>query len=205
VIFIAAGNSSLIRECNMIDEEKIMGNCDLAGKKILFILPPCNFRDEEYQKPRAIFANAGARVIVASSALAPAEGMFGARVTPDASIKEVKAEDFDAILLVGGVGSNKFWHNATVHNLAREAGRAGKVVSAICLAPVTLANAGLLEGKRATAYPSAESFLKWKGAIYTGNSVEVDGNIVTANGPEAAEEIARAVVRLMYEINFNAR
>lgn len=182
-----------------------MEKLNLAGQKILFILPPSNFRDEEYEKPRAIFENAGACVIVASSALAPAEGMLGALVTPDASIKEVKAEDFDGILLVGGVGSNKFWHNEIVHDLIRNANQTGKVVSAICLAPVTLANAGLLEGKRATAYPSAESFLKWKGAIYTGNPVEVAGNIVTANGPEAAEEFAQAVVRLMYEINFNAR
>jgi protease I len=81
--------------------------------------------------------------------------------------------------------------------LVKEANRAGKVVSAICLAPVTLANAGLLEGKRATAYPSAESFLKWKGAIYTGNAVEVEGNIVTANGPEAAEEFAQAVAGMV--------
>lgn len=182
-----------------------MEKLDLSGKKILFILPPHNFRDEEYQKPRAIFENAGARVIVASSALAPAEGMFGTCVTPDISIKEVKAEDVDAILLVGGVGSNKFWHNETVHGLVREFNKKGKVVSAICLAPVTLANAGLLEGKRATAYPSADNFLKWKGAVYTGIPVEVDGNIVTANGPEAAEEFAQAVAKLMYEISFNAR
>jgi protease I len=174
-----------------------MAKTALQGKKILFILPPHNFRDEEYQKPRAIFENAGARVIVASSSLALAEGMLGALVTPDASIKEVKAEDFDAILLVGGVGSNKFWHHEIVHDLVREAGKAGKVVSAICLAPVTLANAGLLEGKRATAYPSAESFLKWKGATYTGNPVEVDGHIVTANGPEAAEEFAQAVAEMV--------
>jgi protease I len=98
---------------------------------------------------------------------------------------------------VGGVGSNTYWHDETVHNLAKEANHAGKVVSAICLAPVTLANAGLLKGKTATAYPSAESYLKWKGATYTGNSVEIAGNIVTAKGPEAAEEFARAVARLL--------
>jgi protease I len=42
--------------------------------------------------------------------------------------------------------------------------------------------------------------MKWKGATYTGNPVEVDGHIVTANGPEAAEEFAQAVVKLMYEM-----
>jgi protease I len=79
----------------------------------------------------------------------------------------------------------------------RESHQAGHVVSAICLAPVTLANAGLLEGKRATAYPSAESYLKWKRVTYTSSEVEIAGNIVTAKGPEAAERFARAIAGLL--------
>jgi protease I len=125
--------------------------------------------------------------------------MLGAVVTPDALLEEVKAADFDAIVLVGGIGSNAFWHHEIVHNLVKESVRAGKVVGAICLAPVTLANAGLLEGKPATAYPSAEGYLKWKGATYTGSSVEIAGNIVTAKGPESAEEFARTVAKLLIE------
>lgn len=174
-----------------------MQKYDLSGKKIPFILPPCNFRDKEYLTSRAMFENASAQVAVASSSLAPTKGMFGTLVTPDKSIEDVKAEDFDVVLPVGGVGSNKFWHHVVVHNSVREANHAGKVVSAICLAPVTLANAGILEEKRATAYPSAKSYLKWKGVTYTGNEVEIAGNIVTAKGPEAAEEFARAVARLL--------
>lgn len=182
-----------------------VGKPDLEGRNILFILPPQNFRDEEYQKPRAFFENAGARVIVASVSLAPAESMLGALVVPDILVSEVKPEVFDAVLLVGGVGSSKYWHDQSVHHLLRESCKAGKVVSAICLAPVTLANAGLLAGKRATAYPSAERFIKWKGAIYTGTPVEIAGNIVTANGPQAAEEFAQAVAGLVAEIDFVAR
>jgi len=174
-----------------------MENCDLAGKKILFILPPRRFQDEEYQTPRTFFDECGAQVTVASSSLAPAKGMLGAVVAPDASVQDLKAADFDAVLLVGGVGCSAFWHHEAVHNLVKEANHAGKVVSAICLAPVTLANAGLLQGKLATAYPSAENYLKWKGATYAGNSVEVAGNIVTASGPEAAEEFAQAIARVL--------
>lgn len=177
-----------------------METFDLSRRKILVILPPRRFRDEEYQEPKALFDRSGARVTVASSSLAPATGMLGAVVTPDALLEDVKATDFDAVLLVGGIGSNAFWHRETVHNLVREASDAGKVVSAICLAPVTLANAGLLEGKSATAYPSAQGYLTWKGATYTGKSVEVAGNIITAKGPEAAEEFARAVARFLVTI-----
>lgn len=169
----------------------------LSGKKILFILPPRRFRDEEYLKPKLLFDEAGAQVTVASSSLARATGILGAVVSPDRLIKDVRASDFDAVVLVGGVGCNAYWHDETVHTLVKESHRAARIVSAICLAPVTLANAGLLEGKPATAYPSAENYLRWKGATYTGSSVEVAENIVTARGPEAAEEFALTVAKLL--------
>lgn len=73
------------------------------------------------------------------------------------------------------------------------------------LVPVTLANAGILKGKRATAYPSVESYLRWKGAMYTGKSVEIAGNIVTAKGPEAAKEFARTVVSWSVQKQWNVR
>jgi putative intracellular protease/amidase len=63
------------------------------------------------------------------------------------------------------------------------------VVSAICLAAVTLANTGLLKRRRATAYPSTAGYLRWKEVIYTGNSVETDATIITAHGPEAAGDL----------------
>lgn len=169
------------------------------GRGALFIIPPFNFRDEEYFTPRAILEKRGVRVTVASSSLALASGMLGGTVTPDFSIHEVHITDFDAVLLVGGVGCSKFWHDATVHRLIKNAGISGRIVGAICLAPVTLANAGLLKGKCATVYPSAKGFLEWRGAIYTGERVETDGNLVTADGPEASEEFANAVVELIDE------
>jgi protease I len=171
----------------------------LRGKRVLFILPPHDFRDEEYSVPKAFLEKSGARVSVASSSLSPVKGMLGTVVAPDISVETLNAGDFDAVLLVGGVGSSKFWHSATVHRIVKEAHDAGKVVSAICLAPVTLANAGLLLGKRATAYPSAGSFLEWKGALYTGKAVETADNIITARGPDAAEEFARTVAKSMMQ------
>ncbi len=179
----------------MPDIKRVPAN--LTGKKILIVLPPSRFQDEEYQKSRMLLDETGAQVTVASLSLAPAHGMRGTMVTPDVAIRDANAADFDAVLLVGGTGSAALWHNVAVHSLVTESSQAGKVVAAICLAPVTLANAGLLEGKAATAYPSAREFLTWKGATYTGATVERAGNIITANGPEAAEEFAWALVRAL--------
>jgi deglycase len=184
-----------------MNSEKPGDEITLSGKRILFILPPRQFRDEELSTPRAFLEKSGAYVTVASSTLSPVRGMLGTIVTPEVSIEILNGADFDAVLLVGGIGSSTFWHNTAVHRTVRDAHDAGKVVSAICLAPVTLANAGLLLDKRATAYPSAKSFLEWKGAIYTGKPVETDANIVTASGPEAVEEFARTVARVMAEDN----
>lgn len=69
---------------------------------------------------------------------------------------------------------------------------------AICIAPVTLANAGILEGKRTTAFPSVESDLKARGANYTGNPVERDGKIITGSGPEAATEFGKTIVAALH-------
>ena len=163
----------------------------LRGKRVLVLLPQHNFRDDEYKRPRALLDTTGARVTVASLSRAPATGMLGGVVHPDLPLADVRAADFDGVLLVGGTGSSIFWHNETAHSLLREIDRSHGTIGAICLAPVTLANAGLLEGKAATAYPSAGEFLAWRGATYTGQSVERAGNIVTASGPEAAEKFAR--------------
>ncbi|GAJ17159.1 unnamed protein product, partial [marine sediment metagenome] len=69
--------------------------------------------------------------------------------------------------------------------------------SAICIAPVTLANAGILDKKKATVFRSEVKAIKRKGAIYTGKVVEVDGNIITAEGPQAAEEFGKTIINLL--------
>ncbi|MDI7261800.1 MAG: DJ-1/PfpI family protein, partial [Thermodesulfobacteriota bacterium] len=74
-----------------------------------------------------------------------------------------------------------------------------KVLGAISIAPIILANTKVLTGRRATVWPTLGKRLEWEGAIYTGIPVEVDGNIVTANGPGAAEEFAKAVLRAIFQ------
>jgi protease I len=74
--------------------------------------------------------------------------MLGLRVTPDLLIQDVDAKDFDAFLLIGGIGSYEYWHDSDVHMLLNEAYKDNKLIRAICLAPVTLVNAGLLKGKK---------------------------------------------------------
>ncbi len=58
-----------------------------------------------------------------------------------------------------------------------------------------MANSGILKGKKATVYIDGKESLLKSGAIYTGNSLEIDGNIITANGPDAAEDFSNAILK----------
>jgi protease I len=155
------------------------------------------FRDEEYQKPRALLEAAGASVTVASSSLKEAVGMLGLRVKPDLLLKDTRMGEFNAVVFVGGMGATEYWENPTAHALARSAYEAGKPTSAICLAPMTLANAGLLKEKRATIWKDAAGDFKTKGVVYTGRPVEQDGLLITGSGPEAAEAFGKALVEAL--------
>ncbi|UCC68879.1 MAG: DJ-1/PfpI family protein [Armatimonadota bacterium] len=169
----------------------------IEGKTVVMIVAHRNFRDEELFKPRSILEEAGARVTVASSSLDPAKGTLGGTVKPDTLVRHVDARDYDAVVFVGGPGAKEYWEDEKTHGIARQAAEEGKVLAAICIAPVTLANAGLLKGKKATVWKSEAERLKAKGALYTGSDVETDGRIVTADGPEAAEKFGRALVKAL--------
>ena len=165
--------------------------------KVLVVIASNQFRDEEYQKPRQILEGAGVQVTVASSSLKEAVGMLGLKVKPDILLTDAKMSDYDAVVFVGGMGATEYWENPAAHALARDFYRAGKLTSAICLAPMTLANAGLLKGKRATIWSDAATDFQTKGVVYTGRAVEKDGKLITGSGPQAAEEFGRALLKAL--------
>jgi len=166
----------------------------LEGKKILMIIGSQNFRDEELLEPKRIFENEGGKVVIASSTLEPIKGMLGKIVKADILIDDVKVDDYDAIIFIGGIGAKEYWENETAHKIAKESIEKGKKLGAICLAPVILAKAGVLKDKNATVWKSEKKQLTENGAKYTGKYLEVDGNIITADGPENARYFGLAIL-----------
>jgi len=167
-------------------------------KKIVMIIAHKNFRDEELLETKKVFEDAGCTVKIASTDTVPARGMFGAFVKPDMTLDRVVVNNYEAVIFVGGSGSEVYFNNPTAHLLAREGYEKKKVLGAICIAPCILANAGILRGKNVTVWNGKYMLLlEKKGAKYTGRNVEVDGKIVTANGPEAAEEFGKAILKLL--------
>ena len=169
----------------------------VKGKKAVMIIASNNFRDEELLKPREVLEKNGVAVTVASSSLKEATGMLGAKVKPDILFSNINVADYDTVIFVGGSGANEYWDNPTAHKIANDANNAKKIVGAICIAPVTLAKAGLLKNKKATTYSSTTNDIKSTGAKYTGADVERDGNIITASGPAAAQKFGEAIVKAL--------
>jgi len=175
----------------------LLGSALAQGGRILMIIAPEGFRDEELQIPKRAFERAGYEVVIASSTLGTARGMLGAKVKPQILLKDVKVKDYDAVVFVGGVGAQYYFNHREALRIAQEAASQGKVLGAICLAPGILARAGVLKGKRATVWRSEAKTLKEKGAIYTGQQVEVDGKVITGNGPTAAPLFASKILEAL--------
>ncbi len=159
----------------------------------LLVIAPSEFRDEEYAVPKRVLE--GRDVSVTTASMAPGEciGKLGMHATATISVADSVGRDWDAVVFVGGAGARVFFDEHEAHRLARNQAGSGRVLAAICVAPSTLAHAGLLDGVRATAFPSQAADLREHGAVWTDSAVVTDGRIVTANGPEAAQEFGEAV------------
>lgn len=164
------------------------------AQNAVMIIAKKDFRDEELLQPKEILEKEGIEVTIASSSLSKSRGMLGTIVKPDITLDEVEVDDYDIIIFVGGMGASQYFYDPKAHKIAQEAANKGKVLGAICIAPVILANAGVLKGKNATVWSSECGSLEAQGAHYTGKPVEIDGMVVTANGPKAAEEFGGAIV-----------
>lgn len=166
-------------------------------KKVLMVIAPADFQEKEYQTPRTILENSGYNIVVASKGVTSARGTSGTLINVDKQLNEVKIGDFEAVVFVGGPGTSVYFNDQTALALAQEAYQNEKIIGAICIAPSILANAGILRDKKATVFSSEVGNLKAKGAIYTDQPVTVDGKIITANGPAAAEEFGKEIVELL--------
>ena len=168
----------------------------MTGKRVLMVIAPENFRDEELLHTKDELERAGVNTTIASSKTGEAKGKLGARVNVTLKLDQVNVGDYDAVIFVGGPGSEVYFNDRQALSIAGGAFKKGKVTCAICIAPVILANAGVLKGKRATVWNGEYiEKIESKGATYTGKPVEVDGNVITANGPAAAREFGRTIAK----------
>jgi protease I len=160
------------------------------------------FEEWELFGPRRILQDRGAEVVLASLTRDPIQGSVddqpGKTIAPDLTIDEANADDFDALILPGGVRNpDTLRIHGNVIGLIRDFARQGKPIGAICHGPWLLVEADLLRGRTATSWPSIRTDLKNAGANVVDEAAVTDGNIVTSRKPDDVEAFTDALIDLV--------
>jgi protease I len=168
----------------------------------VLIVATDGFEEWELFGPRQILQERGAEVVLASPKRDPIQATVhddpGKTIKPDLTVDEALADDFDALILPGGVRNpDHLRTNLRVIQLIKDFAAQGKPVGAICHGPWLLVEADLLRGRTATSWPSIRTDLRNAGANVVDEPAVTDGNIVTSRNPEDVQEFTDAVIDLI--------
>ena len=171
---------------------------DLSKARVL-MLATHGFEQSELFEPRQALLDAGAQVTLASLTPDPIRGEKGGEkgesITPDTVIDQVETGGYDALVLPGGVANpDKLRMNKRAVEIVREFFDADKVVAAICHAPWLLIEADVVEGRRATSWPSLRTDLANAGASVLDEAVVVDRKLITSRKPADIPAFNRAII-----------
>jgi 4-methyl-5(b-hydroxyethyl)-thiazole monophosphate biosynthesis len=154
--------------------------------KTIAILVAPGFEEIEFSAPLDILRRLEFDVTTVGVQDKQVTGAHGLPVITDTTLDQISPADIDALILPGGNGSWVMRDTEAVLELVRQVNSSGKLVAAICAAPIALARAGILEGKKVSAYPADMVYADLTMATIQPDRVTVDGNILTANGPGSA-------------------
>jgi 4-methyl-5(b-hydroxyethyl)-thiazole monophosphate biosynthesis len=142
-----------------------------------------------------LLRRAGIEVVSAGLDDEPVVASRGVRIVPDTSLTKILDQRFDLIVLPGGLpGADHLNSDSRIHRLLQKQAEEGRYCAAICAAPKVLASAGLLNGKRATAYPGTLETNEGNRIQYVEQDVVVDGKIITSRGPGTAMDFALEII-----------
>ena len=164
----------------------------------VLILSADRFEDSELTVPLARLREAGMQVDIGSFKVGTIHGKHGQQVDANRAASEIRAEDYDALLLPGGQAPAALRQDTQVLALVRHFFAAGKPVAAICHGPQVLAAAGVLPGRTLTAYRSVARELEAAGAHYRDAEVVVDDHLVTSRTPADLPAFLRAFLSQLH-------
>jgi len=180
-----------------------MATTDLTGRRVLAIVTNYGVEQDELVVPARELRDAGATVVVAAQSTEPVQTLVGDKdpgesVRPDTTLGEVDAADFDLLLVPGGtINADTLRQDDTAVGLVKAFASSGRPVAAICHGPWALVEAGLVQGKELTSFPSLATDVRNAGGSWVDRSVvtDVEGGftLVTSRTPDDLPDFVREV------------
>jgi protease I len=170
---------------------------DLQGRRIA-VLAADLYQEMEIWYPLLRFREDGAETVaVGAEAGKTYLSKKGYPVVADKSIADVRAEDFDAVVIPGGWAPDTLRQDERMLNFVRDMDKAGKVVAAICHAGWVLTSANILRGRKATCFIAIKDDMVHAGAQYVDQEVVVDGNLITSRTPMDLPAFCREIAKAL--------
>ena len=168
----------------------------------VLIVATDGFEESELFGPREILLGGGAEVVLASPDLKPIQATVhddpGKTIRPDITIDQARVEEFDALVLPGGVRNpDHLRTNEAAVKLVLAFAEQGKPLAAICHGPWLLVEADVLRGRTATSWPSIRTDLRNAGANVVDEPAVTDGNLVTSRRPDDVPAFTDALISLI--------
>ncbi|MGW8194563.1 MAG: type 1 glutamine amidotransferase domain-containing protein [Desulforhopalus sp.] len=171
----------------------------LQNKKALIFVETL-YNDREFWYPFYRLKEEGAEVhVVGPEAGVTYKGKDGIPVKADKGMDDVSVKDYSGLVIPGGYAPDHMRRHRSMVNLVREFHEAGKTVAAICHAGWMLASAGILGGKKVTAFFAIKDDLVHAGANFVDEEVVIDGNLITSRTPDDLPAFMRAIITHMSE------
>lgn len=173
----------------------------ISNAKVLIVATD-GFEEWELFGPREILQKRGAQVVLASPKRDPIQATVhddpGKTIRPDLTLDQANADDFDALVLPGGVRNpDTLRLNDKAIALIRAFADAGKPIAAICHGPWLLVETDLVRDRRVTGWPSIWTDLKNAGGTVVDEPAVTDGNIITSRKPDDVEPFTDALIELI--------
>ena len=182
---------------------------DLSNLRVL-MLATDGFEEAELFDPRQALLDAGVQVTLASIKTDPIQGVVnddekGRTITPDLTLDAVDTQEFDALVLPGGVGNpDKMRLQERALEIVEEFMDDDKIVAAICHAPWLLVEADVVDGRQVTSWPSVRTDLENAGADVVDEQVVIDDNLITSRKPDDIPAFNKAIIEALTQVAADA-
>lgn len=170
------------------------------SKSVALIIAHEGYQHIEYGTPKKMLESSGVQVTTVSDQTGTATGKDGSTTHVDLTLEQLNVSNYDAVIFIGGPGALTHLDNPISYNIAQKAIAAKIILGAICISTRILANAGVLTGKKATGWDGDNelgTIYAQKQVTYIHKDAIVDGKIITAVGPHAAQEFGQRILEAL--------